>query len=910
MSRPPSLATIQEAISFVSPDCEREQWAKIGMALKSELNGEGLTLFDEWSQQGISYNKQDVTDTWKSIQGSGGVKIATLFYLAKQNGWKEPGYTKVSPEGLEEQKQRAAKRKSKEAEELKQKVSAQDRAKQTAVKQWEAAEKADDSCPYLNQKQAKAYGLRVARDALFVPMADPVTGEIWNLQTIYPEPRCIRGSKKPRDKDLIPGGRKAGLCHFIPGLDNDGPLCIVEGYATGASVHEATGWTVYVAFDSGNLKQVAKAVHEEHPSRRIVIAADNDQWTRGNPGIKKANEAAKAIKGASVVAPRFLKKHTSAIGKDEKGPTDFNDLVRLSGIDETRKQLSAATHKANQELPRGFYLSKSGLFHEDQDNPQGPFWVCSPLRVTALTRDDRSREWGRLLEWEDMDGKAHQWAAPMQTMSGDGNEYRRVLLDSGLRIGTSSKSRNLLSQYIQTCNPADRARCVTRTGWYGGDTFVLPDEVIGEQEEGERVLLQTGTGDITGYSIKGTLEAWRENIASKCPGNSRLAFAVSLAFAPILQELVQQESGGFHFVGGSSIGKTTLLYVAASVWGGSDGVRRFRTTDNGLESLAQSRNDSLLCLDELKELDPKIAGNVIYLLANGQGKQRAGRSGEHRLPATWRLLFISTGELSIADHIRDGGGRVYAGQEVRIACIRADAGKELGVFEELHDMASGVHLSQHFMRATKRNYGHPSREFIRRVVVDREGAAVQVQALRKRFAAEFIPLEADGQVHRVGDRFALVAAAGELATSWGITGWEPGEATQATKTCFDAWVKERGTAGKKEDLDVIRQVRRFLQEHGDARFVPLDHKSEFRTVYRSGYRGTNNGKTIFYVLSEIFKAEMCKGLDYKYAAKVLNERGYLHTTETGRLQTRTPVTPDDGTRPRTYAIKGSILEDG
>lgn len=908
MGKQPSIQTIKEALSFIPSDCDRDTWVCVGMALKSELDGGGFTLFEEWSQGSDSYNKQDTADTWKSISSGGGVGIATLFYLAKQHGWVNKGGPPPDKEEIEARRRQAADHKAKEEAERQRKAKAQERAKQKAQQQWEAAKAADNNHPYLVRKKTQSHGLRIAGDVLLVPLADPSTGEIWNLQSIHPKPILIRGSKEPRDKDFIPGARKAGLCHFIPGQDDSVPLCIVEGYATGATVHEATGWAVFVAFDSGNLKWVAEAVRAKHPNRKIIIAADNDQWTKGNPGIKKANEASKII-NAMVATPVFPKKHLSAVPKGEKGPSDWNDLARLYGIDEARNQLSAAIRKAEQELPRGFFLSKAGLFHDDPDNPQGPFWVCSPLRVTAVTRDDRSKEWGRLLEWEDMDGKAHHWAAPMQMMAGDGNEYRRVLLDSGLRIGTASKARNLLSQYIQTCNPSDRARCVTKTGWYQ-DTFVLPDEVIGQQDEGERVLLQTSAGDIVGYGIKGTLEEWREGIAAKCTGNSRLALAVSLAFAPILQDLLQQESGGFHFRGGSSIGKSTLLYVAASIWGGPEGVRRWRTTDNGLESLAQSRNDSLLCLDELKELDPKIAGNVVYMLANGQGKQRSGRSGEHRIPVTWRLLFVSTGELPIAEHIRDGGGRVYAGQEVRIADIQADASKGLGVFEDLHGMESGVHLSQHLMQASKRAYGHPSRVFIRHVAEDREGAAIQVHEMRRRFAAEFVPVDADGQVYRVADRFALVAAAGELATSWGVTGWKPGEATLAAKICFRGWVKERGGTGKKEDSDVIRQIRRFLQEHGDARFVPLDHKSEFRTMYRSGYRGRHMDETIFYVLTEVFKDEMCKGLDPHYAARVLHDRGYLHTTEKGRFQTRTPVTPDDGTRPRTYAIKGRILEDG
>lgn len=901
---PPTLEVIREALYCIPADIDRDTWARVAMALKSELGADALDIFDTWSQQSGNYNRQDSRDTWKSVKAGGGVGIKTLFFIAKDYGWRPAEQAPLSRDQQVEIDRRREQRKADAEKEQQRKEQRQAKAKRKAASDWGAAKAADDNHGYLQRKRIKAYGLRCMGEALLVPLCDPVSGELWNLQSIYPVPRSIRGSKEPRDKDFIPGGRKSGLCHIVGNVACDGPLVIAEGYATAATVHAATGWPVFVALDSGNLARVAEAVRSLHPERGILFAADNDQWTKNNPGVTKAKAAAKAVRGM-VAVPQFEEAETQ--GKDN-GPTDYNDLHLLRGLDAVREELHALLSQGQRRsLPPGFEYGKRGVFYDDPDNPQGRIWVCSPLEVAAVTRDDKGKEWGRLLVFPDMDGKTHRWSMPMSLLAGDGNECRRVLMNMGLTIGPSPKARNLLSRYIQTCEPESRARSVSRTGWYER-AFVLPDEVIGEPE-GERVLLQTATGEVSGYGCKGKLDAWRHDVAAYCAGNSRLALAVSVAFAPVLQELVQMESGGFHFRGNSSIGKSTMLYAAASVWGGAERVRRWRTTDNGLEGLAQAHNDSLLCLDELKELDPRDAGKVVYMLANGQGKQRAGRDGEQRDPATWRLIFVSTGELSIADHIRDGGGRVFAGQEVRIADIPADAGAGLGVFDTLHDMPSGVHLSQHLVQAAKRAYGVPSREFIRHVVADMEGVAVQVQELRRMFAEQFVPAGSDGQVYRVADRFALVAAAGELATEWGITGWEAGEATIAAQACFADWVGDRGGVGRKEDTDITRRVRRFLQEHGDARFVPMEGGGEFRTQYRAGYRGKHGGEMLYYVLSEVFTGEVCKGMDARYSAKVLQERGHLFTSEAGRLQMKMPTTPDDGTRPRVYAIRGSILEE-
>ncbi|MDR6523079.1 putative DNA primase/helicase [Variovorax paradoxus] len=180
--------------------------------------------------------------------------------------------------------------------------------------------------PYLLKKGVKALGLRVGpwmkldqdsgelitlENVLYVPMRD-VMGKIWSLQ----------GIDATGQKHFLPGGRVKGCYHAIG--RPSGRLLIAEGYATGATLYEDTGHAVAVAFNAGNLVSVAKSLRVKFPCITLVIAADDDWKTEGNPGLMAATEAAQAV-GGLLAVPNF-----SGLNR-EHADTDFNDLHRLTG---------------------------------------------------------------------------------------------------------------------------------------------------------------------------------------------------------------------------------------------------------------------------------------------------------------------------------------------------------------------------------------------------------------------------------------------------------------------------------------------------------------------------------------------------------------------------------------------------
>jgi len=256
----------------------------------------------------------------------------------------------------------------------------------------------------------------------------------------------------------------------------------------------------------------------------------------------------------------------------------------------------------------------------DKDgNPAPPAWICSQLRVAAMTRDAQNGEWGRLLEFPDHDRTVHRWTCPQSLHAGSGDELRGVLLREGLTITSNPKLRRMVGDYIQREKPEIRARCVSRTGWHG-DVFALPCETFGDNDT-EPVLFQAATIDGVMLGQGGTLAGWTENVSAPCAGNARLVLAVCMGLAGPCIGLASAEGGGVHLRGASSTGKSTALHIAASVYGPPERyARTWRATDNGLEGIAAMHSDLLLVLDEIGQLDPRHAGQVAYMLANGQGK--------------------------------------------------------------------------------------------------------------------------------------------------------------------------------------------------------------------------------------------------------------------------------------------------
>src|SRR6516165_8174542 len=462
-----------------------------------------------------------------------------------------------------------------------------------------------------------------------------------------------------------------------------------------------------------------------------------------------------------------------------------------------------------------FRMDQKGLFVENND-PNKSLFIAGPFEVLGRVRNPNSEGWARLLRWNDDDQHVHKFAVSDADLHGDLPTLCANLAARGLKVVTERKARAELIRYLNEVSVEDRVRVVERTGWHEGNNakvFVLPNDSIGSTAN-ERFIIQASA--TAPFESHGMLADWQKGVGSLVAGHSRAVFAVSIAFAGPLLGLIGREGGGFNLYGQSSRGKTTLAEASASVWGKGARpgfVRSWRSTANALESIAALHTDTLLVLDELSVVEPREVYCAAYQLTAGTGKGRAARDGSLRQSLSWRTMVFSTGEVRITDKLEESRQRVRSGQQVRLIDVPADAGAGFGVFDSCGVYGDAKALADAIKLAAQSNYGTAGPEFVRRVLADGwEDCAVAITAAVNAFRDQYAPSDADPQVLRVCDTFALVAVAGELARNLGVVPWTEGEALEAARRCFNDWFDSREGKEAGEVQAALAQVRLFIQQ--------------------------------------------------------------------------------------------------
>lgn len=593
---------IAQALSYLSPT-DRGTWVKMCFAIKAELGDDGFDIWDNWSRQDSEYSESAARWTWKSGKVGGKVTIATLVWEAQQNGFKleAPEAAKLDEQQAEERKRVRAEARAKSAKEERERKAA---ALIQAEAIWQAAQPTAVH-PYLTRKQVHAYGLRIgqwplrnragevygqAPGVLLIPMRN-AKGQLTSLQCVFDQ--LPKGYTE--GKSYLKDGEKSGSWFMIGQITEGCKIALCEGYATGATIHELTGWTVLVCFDRTNLLTVAEQIRPNTPGVEIVICADNDQYHgegKTNDGVLDAKRAGNAI-GAKVLVPQFASL--------EGEPTDFNDLYAREGKDDTLFQLGYSVPKpkapeaANDNDPfyplgydRGFYF----------------YLVTGTKQLCKLSASQHSK--AHMMQLAPLD----YWNMEYPAKSGPAWD---VAADELMR---ACEARGVFSADVIRGRGAwlDEGRTVFHFGshlWVDGTEMAVTrirSRYVYEMDRSINSQADTALTDSEGQMLVDVAKQFRW---SKPASAALLAGFVALA--PLCGALKWRPH--IWITGGAGCGKTTVLneYVH-TMMGGKDIFAQGNSTEAGIRQTLGS--DALPVLfDESEQNNEREAGRVQNVLS-------------------------------------------------------------------------------------------------------------------------------------------------------------------------------------------------------------------------------------------------------------------------------------------------------
>lgn len=565
-----------------------------------------------------------------------------------------------------------------------------------------------------------------------------------------------------------------------------------------------------------------------------------------------------------------------------------------------------------------YELTASGVLAIERKGDSGVRdhgYICGPIEVVALTRDPDSLGWGKLIEFRDQGGVVKRFVMASTLPQKDPNAAAAMLVDYGLWTRGAGVNK-FVADYLSNASSDKFMRSVTKTGWHDGKAFIMQDKIYGAEDD---YIFQGGLQ--SKHKKKGTLDGWRNGVAKLARGNSRAMFAINIGFSGPLMDMTGINAGGVQLTGETKDGKTLVCRGMASITGGPedlDGEKQtWDNTGNALSYIASLHNHRALWLDELKRCAPKVVEKVIYALSDGKERGRLKSDAEMRTQRTWRLLWLSTGELSVNDHAAQAGFTPAAGVEVRQANTPSDAGKGLRIWDTIHDFEDEAAMNKAFYEVCCENHGVAWPVWIEWLIANRKELETRVEQMLTRKRAEILPNCRNPQVSDVLDRFALCAVGGELATEAGITGWEQGEATAAAKRCFHDWLDNFGVDDERgrEHRQIVGAVQKFLNGNLH-RFQNINLKAPIEEIKNmrdcvGAFDASDENQIVYHVFNTHI-IEIAKGYSDDQIKKALAAEGMYKEPERdkyGKLKNQVTIPHRPRTRCLTISLKPEPDDD-
>lgn len=516
----------------------------------------------------------------------------------------------------------------------------------------------------------------------------------------------------------------------------------------------------------------------------------------------------------------------------------------------------------------------------------------------------------------------------------------KLLLKKGLSVPhLKTDYTYALNFYLNNFEPKDKAIGVSMTGWQNKKSYILPFlnesrntyKVNNEDNTTEYILQQKG---IISRELqkKGTLDEWKRTIGKVTRGNHLHCFSIMAALTAPILKLMNEEGGFFHFVGTSSIGKSSILQVAMSVWGNTE-MGTFRATDNNLEGICKEANDGTIFLDEMSECEADALSRIVYMVANGVTKGRADKSGNARAITHFKVLALSSGEKGIEEKLAEKKIQTKAGQLIRMAELDADRGKGLATFDLLNvnpdtkeKFQSGAEQAEYLKHHARENCGVVINAFLTHLVKDLNTYIRGIKKLKEDWIKQLNRTTVQPEIDRMIKRFSTVYATGITASVMGVLPYNKNEITECLNSMFDNWLNRRGGDTPHEFNVIVKDLYKLCIENQHARFQDADDKNKYSSFIKdkvgffkedkeveSSVINKFGDKEATYILKEFwirpraFNEYVLKGRDRKVFLPLLVRGGYLLKGCDGKNSSRRY--PQNELQQRFYVIPAESLID-
>ena len=538
--------------------------------------------------------------------------------------------------------------------------------------------------------------------------------------------------------------------------------------------------------------------------------------------------------------------------------------------------------------------------------------VCSELQVIARTKTPDGN-WGRFIRFPDHDHVVQTvWIADTE-LQGSPTALAQRLVKQGLKIVPNRKS--WVIDLLAAWEVEERILVVNRLGWLddprGFLTFVLPERVI-TNAANSAIQFEPDATTPTIHTVRaqGTLTDWQQHIAAPACEHPMMLFALSVGLtSPFLAFVNATDSMILHLYGTTTIGKTTELQIAASPWGcaadpafapGTTFLQTWRQTVNGLEGQAAAHSDLLLALDEVGSTDINDIRRTVYMLSGGQGKGTMDAKRAMNPQTFWRMVVLSTGEISLNAKMADPGGNGIRSRVVHGGLTHRALDIEVSDIAANAPVAERGKIIANLKTACGKYFGTSGPEMVRLITKKFLSADALRSWLNKEIdivTGDLAPSGAANETLRALRRFALISVAGEAAARAKLIPTTAAKVRAAVKGVVDQWL----TATAETDDDrILARLRDFILCNG----------SQFQDIYdgcvatdRVGWVDAKNDHWIF---TDETLARAVPGYALSTVVQTLRRHNLLFINDSGKLKARVTIKALKK-RPGMYTVKAGIL---